>query len=120
MQRFTAGAWGLSSDGGETFKVGASKGNIHAETITGNLIVGNTGIFESLKLYDENNVLVGEIGKYISSEDGLEHTGIQITGGALEIIGGSTTTDTNALHFATDYNGVYIDAINGIKITNTN
>lgn len=114
VQRFTAGAWGLSSDGGENFTVGASKGNIHAEIITGNLIVGNTGIFEGLQLYDSGDNLVCEIGTYISSEDGItEKTGIKITNGALEIIGGVG----NAVELGTSYNGVVIDSINGLRIT---
>jgi len=124
IQRFTAGAWGISSDGGETFKVGASKGNLHAEVISGNLIVGNTGKFNALQLYT-GDILTGEIGKYLDDDGITENTGIQITNTAKKVrttldasegfkIQNSTDLGTswkNVLSFDASGNGIFTGSL---------
>lgn len=115
VQRFTAGAWGLSSDGGATYKIGASKGTIYADTIIGNLIIGQAGIFEGISIFDGADE-VCRIGDFISENpDTLGDTinGIQIHDGYLEIIG--ATPVVSGVQFDTSYGGVYINATTGIK-----
>jgi len=49
VQRFVCGSWGLSEDFGNSFSIGASKGVIHGEIISGKIYLKSKGKFSSVK-----------------------------------------------------------------------
>jgi len=49
VQRFVCGSWGLSEDFGNSFSVGASKGVIHGEVVSGKIYLKSKGKFSSIK-----------------------------------------------------------------------
>lgn len=114
IMRITSGAIALSSDGGQTWKTGMSKGVVHGDVIAGNIVIGQQGIFNSIKMYDEDNNLVAELGRYISQDGVTEKNGLKINGGALEIIGGGSGQN---LVLGENYNNMVIDGENGITVT---
>lgn len=100
--RMNAGAIGLSSDGGETYKVGMSKGVVHAEVLAGKIITGNAltigdadGLWNQLgakvTIKNRSNVEVMKIGSYLADDGISERFGIKSMNSIVQV--GMDSTD---------------------------
>ena len=88
LLKLAAGALGISTNGGQTYKTAVDKKGVAADQLIGQAIVGVLGRFERVTVRNTINQDVCNIGRFKSQITGQDTFGIQIEGGALEIIGG--------------------------------
>ena len=101
----------LSDDYGEDWNIAISRGQIVGETIGGKLVIGNTGKFNKIEMYNpSNNNLDVEIGNYTSIDGVTQKRGIKISGQSFEVVGDfSPSLNYN--------NNILINPIVGIQVT---
>lgn len=117
----------MTENSGASYNVAISKGKIIGEQIGGKLIIGNSGKFNKIEMYNSStNDLDVEIGNYTSIDGITQKRGIKIQGGSLEIIGSispslqysNTTINEDGIAVTRSDNKfrTLINGIDGIKL----
>ena len=88
LLKLSAGALGCSTNGGHTYSTAVDAKGVAADQIIGNAVVGVLGRFERISVKNTVGKDTCIIGRFKSQVTGEDTFGIQIEGGAFEIVGG--------------------------------
>ena len=113
----------LSDNYFQSSKIAISPTGINSEMLYSKIVISETGLFNSIEIFDSGAEPVVEIGKYLKNINGIdtEVKGQRINSGNFEVIGGVNGVNidpTNGIivNKSDDLFRVVINATNGIKI----